>query len=293
MNAVMQTELAREGLRGALEARRKAGVTKADPVCVYDLASKLGLQVRFVSGKSFGGMYSKTSNAILVPSLRPPGRRAMTCAHEIGHSFYGHGSRIEIQSEEDLLDDTHEDRLANLFGHHLLMPVWAVRSEFERRNLVPANCGPVEIYQVANQLGVAYEALVRHLHHTCHAIDHDVTKQLLAMPPKHIRFELLGTPDSKHLVVADAAWHTVPIDLEVDDFAIVPKGSCLVGKSVQRAGECQSGVVLQAIAPGLSNVSVEESRWGVFIRVSRLGFTGLSIYRHLEEADDERPTSAD
>ena len=91
--------LARRALRGALETRRRVRASTLDPVCVYDLAEQLGIEVKFFAGNSFGGMYVKTSQTILVPSLRPPGRRAFTCAHEIGHWFFGHGTRIDRLGE--------------------------------------------------------------------------------------------------------------------------------------------------------------------------------------------------
>src|ERR1039457_6825775 len=110
-------ELAREGFRGALETRRRVKVAKIDPVCVYDAAEKLGVEVKFCSGDSFGGMYVKTSQTILVPAMRPPGRQAFTCAHELGHWYFRHGNRIEIF--DDLQNSSNEDpeeRLANFFA---------------------------------------------------------------------------------------------------------------------------------------------------------------------------------
>src|SRR5258707_13572991 len=88
-------DLARQGLRGALETRRQAKVSKAEPICVYDLAERLGVEVKFCSGNSFGGMFAKASKTVLVPALRPPGRQAFTCGHELGHWYFGHGTHID------------------------------------------------------------------------------------------------------------------------------------------------------------------------------------------------------
>ena len=49
MNTSM--ELARQGLRGALETRRRGGKSKSEPVCVFDLAESLGIEVRIVNAE--------------------------------------------------------------------------------------------------------------------------------------------------------------------------------------------------------------------------------------------------
>jgi hypothetical protein len=215
----------------------------------------------------------------------------MTCAHEIGHWFFGHGSRIDAVDDEDLIDDSVEDKLANFFGHNLLMPPWAVKNEFYLRSLDPRTCGPVGIYKTANQLGVAYGGLIRQLHQTLHAISRVTAKDLLDIAPAQIRADILGFTKSKHLVIADAAWHAVPIDLEVGDYAILPLATEVDDKHLRPIQEVNLGLVLQAVSPGISNASVPSRNWATFIRVSRREFTGLSMYRHLEEADDEAGTS--
>ena len=78
-------ELAQATLRSALEVRRKAGVLFEDPVSVYDLTKNLRIEVWFVPGSSFGGIYAKEMQKVFVPSKRPASRRAFTCAHEVGH----------------------------------------------------------------------------------------------------------------------------------------------------------------------------------------------------------------
>ena len=149
--------LARQALRGALEVRRCGQIPKDKPVCVFDLAERLGLEVRFCAGGSFEGMYAKGSNAILVPSLRPPGRQAFTGGHEVGHWYFGHGSRID--ELPDFAPDNRtdpEEWTANLFAAYLLMPSWAVEASLERRALDLTTCTPSELYVIACELGVGY-----------------------------------------------------------------------------------------------------------------------------------------
>ena len=156
--------LARLALRGALVTRRRGQVPKDAPICVFDLAERLELEVRFCAGGSFEGMYAKGSDVILVPSMRPPGRQAFTAGHEMGHWYFGHGSRIDELPEfkPDERSDPAE-WMANLFSAYLLMPSWAVEASFRRRALSPESCTPLELYTVACELCVGYETLVQHL----------------------------------------------------------------------------------------------------------------------------------
>src|SRR5690349_9957124 len=88
-------ELARIALRASFEVRRKGAVLFEDPICIYDFAEKLGLEVWFVGGASFGGMYAKDMGRLFVPSERPAGRKSFTCAHELAHWWFGHGTRVD------------------------------------------------------------------------------------------------------------------------------------------------------------------------------------------------------
>ena len=74
----------------ALRVRTRAGLGLEEAVCVYDLAEHLGIEVRFTDIPSMEGMYYLASEpSIILSSLRPPGRRVFTCAHELGHHSNG------------------------------------------------------------------------------------------------------------------------------------------------------------------------------------------------------------
>src|SRR5437762_13235377 len=93
-------QLVMNAMAAALKVRRAAGITLWAPVCVYDLADQLEVEVRFVDIPSMEGMYYKNNlPAIFVSSLRPAGRQAFNCAHELGHHIFKHGSRIDKMTE--------------------------------------------------------------------------------------------------------------------------------------------------------------------------------------------------
>lgn len=278
--------LARLALRGALEIRRRGQVPKDAPVCVFDLAERLGLEVRFCAGASFEGMYAKGSSTILVPSLRPPGRQAFNGGHEMGHWYFGHGSRID-ELPEFAPDDRNdpEEWVANLFAAYLLMPSWAVDASFKRRGLDPATCTPAELYAVACELGVGYETLIQHLRWSLKLITPARATALAETTPKAIREQIIGKVATKHLVLADSAWVAGNIDLQVGHTALLPVGAVLEGNAVEMVGDLATGRLVQGRKPGISRIFVEGTAWAKFVRVSRADFEGRSLYRHLEDPD--------
>lgn len=278
--------LARRALRGALEVRKKAQVSLSDPLCIYDLAERLKVEVRFQAGASFGGMYAKETQTILVPSERPAGRRAYTCAHELGHWHYKHGTKIEdLEELEKGGSDDPDERLVNQFAGHLLMSKWAIERAFKDRNVDPGTARDREIYAIACQFGVGYQTIVKHLRYALGLINPQRMEQLLRSTPKAIRQDLLNDTFSNHVVLVDPQWRQVAIDLEVGD------GACLAFKAQAEndrllAQGCNGSSVFVALRPGITKLEAVGSPWAAFVRISRKGFTGRSIYRHLEDTDD-------
>lgn len=284
--------LARKALRAALSLRIKLRKQVDEPICVFDFAEELGVPVRFMAGGSFEGMYCRQSNTIMVPSQRPPGRQAFACAHELGHWFFKHGTQVDIVKGDDsgCKRKSPDERLADSFAAFLLMPSKAVAKAFSLRGWASSFCTPAQAYIVANHLGVGYETVLYHVKYSLDLISDDHFEYLKKVPLKEIRRTVLGVTisDPTHLVIADKAWskHS-PIDLQVGDAAIIPSRSKVDGKSVEFMKEIPSGTIVVAKEPGISTVMTDDDSWAAFVRVSRKEFVGMSIYRHLEEADDD------
>lgn len=280
-------ELARIGLRAACEARRKAGVSMNSPVCVYDIAEQLGAKVWFVGGASFAGMYARGYQKVFVPAERPAGRRAFTCAHELAHWWFKHGTRVEELDFDRSDNEVPEENIANQFAAYFLMPRQAVVEAFQQRALLPGEGAPLDIYRIACQLGVGYETLIKHMRWSLGVLGHARMKDLLAVPPKEIRRAVLGRAAGGYMVLADKAWNGVAIDLEVGDYAVVPQCTALHGRSADVVGECAEGLILTGVRPGVTQALNSLTEWAAMIRVCRKQFTGRGAFRHLEETDDE------
>jgi len=279
-------ELARTALRASFEARRKAAALFEDPICIYDLAERLGLEVWFVAGASFGGMYVKDSDQLFIPSERHAGRKAFTCAHELAHWWFNHGTRIDKLDFDKSDHEVPEECLANLFGGYILMPRHAVVDAFRRRQIQPQYCTPIQIYEVACQLGVGYETLLKHMRYSLNLITHSRLIDLQGSTPKDFRIQVLGNSENCHMVLAGSNWRKVSIDLEVGDFAVLPKKAILNGTAAQIVGDCPLGVIAKGVRPGIAQAIMNSSSWAAMLRVSRKKFHGRSAYRHLEDPDE-------
>lgn len=278
--------LARRALRAALETRRRANVDKADPICVFDLAERLGVEVSFSPGNSFGGGYARASRTILVPALRPPGRQAFTCAHELGHWYFEHGNRLEVLAEGDVGgDDDPDEQLANLYAAYLLMPTWVVGRALAERGLVADQLTPVEAYAIACQLGVGFETLIWHLRSSLRLLSRGRADELMGTTPKQLRRDVLGDDRLRHMVIVDAAWRTVAIDLQVGDVAVVAQQVEVDGACAGITGGVALGSVIEGHQPGVALLHSADGSWASSVRVRRKNFRGRSAYRHMEDPD--------
>ena len=270
----------------ALRMRRNAGLGMTDAICVYDLAERLGIEVRFVDIGSMEGVYLRASpHTILLTSLRPSGRRAFNCAHELGHYNNGDGS-----TADDLIDNGREANLdpkefaANCFAGALLMPKTAVERAFRLRGWDPRQCTPDQIYVVSNYFGVGYLTLVHHMHRALGTISGQRAKRLTKTTVRQARAQALGWDSRDTTWFVDSHWTNRAIDLDVGDCVYVEGLAECAGDHMQLVQSTMFGRLFRAISPGISRIA-NENGWASFVRISARGYVGRSVYRHLEAVD--------
>jgi Zn-dependent peptidase ImmA (M78 family) len=279
--------LARESLRAALNVRRKANIPKTVPICVFDLAQQLGVEVFFTGGNSFEGLYARESSTIVLSSKRPQGRQAFTCAHELAHWRFDHGTRVD---DLDLLTDSSstEERLANFFAGYLLMPPWTVENEYKRRNMDPETADSLQTYTIACQLGVGYETLIQQLSRTLRLISAGTATRLLHDTPQSIRKLVLGeNSTAHHMVIVDSFWEGRPIDLCCGDVAVLSTEWDASGNPLTLGTKTKNGTVLTARTAGIGRLCSKELARALFVRVGKHEYEGRAMYRHLEESADD------
>lgn len=266
----------------ALRLRRKLGYQLNESISPIDAAEKLGVDVRFVDLPSMEGMYvSGGASAILLSSLRPPGRIHFTCAHEIGHHVYRHGDQFDelVQEQHQSHKSDIKEYQADTFASYFLMPRIAVEHALHVRGLTYADLSPATTYALANWLGVGYATLVQHLFYGLAAINTDKWSELSAVQPKHIREHLLNGESSGGLWIVNHHWKGRAVDVEVGDTILVPRGCSLEGISLTAFEEQDAHQLIRAVAPGISRLALPDQDWSVFVRVSRKNFTGRSCFR--------------
>jgi len=281
--------LAQKAMLKSIDVRNQAGFALNSPICTYGLCDKLKVKVRFVD-ISMEGIYLKEEEPkILLSALRPLPRRNFTCAHELGHHIFGHGSTVDELLEDSDKPKTFnpEEFLVDSFAGFLLMPILAVRKAFVSRGWDVASATPLQIFTIACNFGVGYETLIAHMTYTLKIISSSQAALLLKSTPKAIRQDALGHSSTDPLIVADAHWSLPTLDTEVGSQLLLPSMAEATNDTITIQEDRPLGRLFRANRPGIVRVYCPNNKWAVFVRVSRYQFVGLSKYRHLEEVEDE------
>ena len=279
--------LATRATRVAARFRGDYGIDAADALCHFDLAERLGIVVRLVALPSLEGMYSPgPMPTILVNAERPVGRRRYNCGHELGHHLFGHGTRLDEIADDGTAAWGPEELTAQRFAAALLMPKLAVEVAFARRGWRVSAPNPECVLIVAQNLGVGYSTLVGHLQRTLRLMPSTSADVLRRASLPSLRSRLAGFKVDHDLVVVDEHWGRRPIDIEVGDIVLLPKGAAFEGVCAEL--HTQPVQHLKAALPGIGALALAGNRPPIPVRVSRRGFIGLARYRHLEEAADDR-----
>ena len=280
--------LATQALKAAMAARSHGGLDQYSPACVYDLCERHRITVRFVS-INMEGMYEKgAAPRIYLTSQRPLARRAFSCAHELGHHVFKHGSSIDELKDRAMpfsWQDPNEF-LADTFAGHLLMPTLGLRRAFAARDWSPPTSSPEQIYIIACDFGVGYNTLLTHLSIGAGMISSSQASQLRKTSPKTLRERFLGYPIDQPLIVSDGVRFAPTIDIEVGSRLLVPLACTTTGAGLQLTDQLHDKRLFEATIPGIFRIQCGDE-WSAFVRVSRANYEGLARYRHLEEVDDD------
>ena len=281
--------IASDALVHALRLRKRIGATLRDSVSPYAAAEQLGIEVRFMDFPSMEGMYvAGASPKILLSSLRPQGRRAFTCAHEIGHHVFGHGEQFDelISQKSAMRRKDIKEFAADSFASFFLMPKSVIDNGMTARGYKYRTLKPTEVFRAASWLGVGYSTLVNHMLYTLSLIDNEKSEELLQVQPREIKTQLLGVSINTELHIVDHHWLGRPIDCQVNDYVLLPKNVVIERPELFSIVEHEKGILLKAEKSGLARAELREKNWASFLRVSPSQYTGRSCYRFEEEVDE-------
>ncbi len=225
---------------------------------------------------------------IILSALRPAGRMAYTCAHEIGHYILGHGARVDEELEDiDIGRLNAEEYTAECFAGFLLMPKIAVSHGFAGRGWDITEYMPEHFYTVSGWLGVGYTTLIRHMSSSLKILPSRHVEGLVKVPLRKIRRSILKQESKDHLVVVDEEWFGRPIDIQVGDMVLFEHDIVFEGNCIEPVRYSTPKSVYKAVLPGIGRCYSKEAEWAEFVRVSRKEYVGQYQYRHLEEPKDE------
>lgn len=286
----MRQDLIRLAAVRAGQLRRQAGITSEQPVCPVDLASQLGIEVRFVDmGRLEGTYWPGEPPIIALGAHRPFGRRAFTCAHELGHHVFGHGHRVDelAPMTDSRNQQPDEEVLADAFASMLLMPQSLIRGSFARRGWAVDDATAEQVFIVGCWFGVSYDALATQMGATFGLVSRSKLAALRREQPQAIRERLAGQA-CEGLTWADEHWPAGhPVDVEVGDLIRLPQGVCTDGPGVSPVGKVNGSSLVAAGAAGLNRAFLPGSDWACFIRVQPRCYVGRADYRHLEASEEE------
>jgi len=281
-------ELARHALRAAMQLRRNLAIPREAALNAFDVAKSVGIDVRFLDAPSLEGMFVREPGLrILLPSLqhRPRPRILYSCAHELGHQQFGHGTRADryLEGQADKVQD-HDEFLADSFAGHLLMPRAAVLDAFVRRSCTPPTATTRQLFIISSELGVGYDTLLTHLGVSLNLLTREQREQLGKMSPKEIKTDLCGSPDERTLVMADQHWKWVPIDAERGDLIGLPEH---VGNGVPVLHhEFDRAEFSFFRAEGVGDAVIPINGQKVPLRISRRHYVGPYVNRYLVDPDE-------
>lgn len=278
----------RQPLFKAQEFRSELGLGTSVPISAVEASLRLGIQVQIRSLPSVEGLYSRSNPGplIILGNQRSIGRQSFNCAHELGHHAFGHQSAVDPRTENREAQ-TPEERMANAFASHFLMPQVGIMKAFKARGLNPKAPEPLDVYRVANYFEVGYGTLANHLHYTMKEIQRDRLEELLKVQPKHIRQQFVRSDEICELIIVDEHWTERPIDLRVGDYILAPSQSKFEGVGLSLEHEGPEGMIFVAKKQSVGRLVNERLEWAQFVRASNRLFDGLADYRHLERDEDE------
>lgn len=277
-----------QAMKKAGQIRTKLKLSMFDPVNIFDACTHLDLTVRFID-VSMEGMYVNQGNGtcpvILISTLRPLPRRVFTCAHELGHHLFGHGTKIDGLTEEGSNMSTYdaEEYLVDAFAGAFLMPVAAIEAEFSKRKWSIKNATPFQYYIISSCFGIGYSTLITQCK-VNRLINEATAIRLTKQTPAKLLEQLIGGKlEKSHFKILDESTELQVVDLEVGNYLFLPEDMIVEGPHLQKLHDCKYGNIFVAKQPGIVHaISSKRSCKGYFVRVQNSGYVGLSENRHLE-----------
>ncbi|OJX33603.1 MAG: hypothetical protein BGO86_02750 [Chryseobacterium sp. 36-9] len=277
----MNSDIYKEAILKSAEIRLSLGYKMQEPLNIYDVCDKLSVDVRFLD-VNMEGLYVNNKNqpSILISSLRPAPRKVFTCAHELGHHIFNDGFKLDILEEKDSIFPNIQERRADAFAAHLLMPILGITAEFAKRNLNVKKANERQFYLISSLFGTGYSTLIKHCYYN-KLINEIHYRELEKFTPGKILEAHYGISKKLPYKIFDYYLNlNINLDLELGDLIIVPENFDVDNKYFKYLKHSHDDVVYQAIRVGITNILTDDG--ANFLRIQPKNYNGCSKYRHLE-----------
>lgn len=206
---------------GAKARVEQEGYTRVDP---FLIAGGEGIPVLLrPMDKLLGAFIRDDVSGILVNSERSAGLIHLTCAHELGHYFMGHGTTAD--DSMDFGPNAERQELeADWFAYHLLASRGLLANIMRRKRWsVQSLKDPIILYQLSLRLGISYTATAWSLARQ-KLLEIGVVKDLLRIQPIEVKqalLEGLHLESRKEVWLLDESDRTSILEPRADDQVLV------------------------------------------------------------------------
>lgn len=150
--------------QAAAETHERLGTDQSQRIDVYGAMDQLGLFLAFAPLDHLLGVSLPQPGGVMVTSRRGPGVQRYTAAHELGHCVMHHrGLLLDGELEVTGHSEIETERQAQLFAAYFLMPPELAHRVADEHGVTADDATPGRLYLAARDMGVSYEAAVRHL----------------------------------------------------------------------------------------------------------------------------------
>jgi Zn-dependent peptidase ImmA (M78 family)/predicted secreted protein len=154
----------REGVRAAQQEHQRLRTSLRDKVEIFDVIEDARIWLFFRSLRGLYGAYQRYADAagIVINSQHPLTLQRYTAAHEYGHHVLGHTASVDDEQRINRNSRDPQEIAAQAFAGEFLMPLQVVNYTLRTMGLAGKNTSftPLQVYQLALQLGVSYSAAV-------------------------------------------------------------------------------------------------------------------------------------
>ena len=155
----------REGVRAAQREHQRLSTEFHNRVEIFDVIEDERIWLFFRRLNGLYGAYQRYADAagIVINVQHPPTVQRYTAAHEYGHHVLGHVASADDEHRINRKSQDLREVAAQAFAGEFLMPLQLVNYTLRTMGLAGKNAPaltPLQVYQLALELGVSYSAAV-------------------------------------------------------------------------------------------------------------------------------------